>query len=82
MVGPECVEMRLASGSCRASFNDPDTPRKIREATILIKSPEAVELHFGEQEDQRQQLAQQICATQRVLAYTEEQGCLNQLTEE
>ena len=78
MVGPECGGDRLwHQGLVERVLNDPDTPRKIREATILIRSPEAVELHLRRARGPAATIsaAQQILqATQRVLAYTEELG--------
>ena len=58
-------------------LNDAETPRKVREAALLIKSPEMVELHCrrakGKAATNRAGM-EIINAVQTVLAWTNEQG--------
>lgn len=58
-------------------LNDPDTPRNVREAALLIKSPEMVELHCrrarGKAATHRAGL-DVLRAVQTVVAWTNEQG--------
>lgn len=54
-----------------------DTPRAVREAALLVKSPEAIELHLRRARGPAatNRAAQEaIAAAQTVLAWTEEQG--------
>ena len=44
--GPQAIGDSLwRQGLCELVINHPDVPRKVREAALLVKSPEAAELH-------------------------------------
>ena len=78
MVGPEAVgdafwRQRLID----RVLNYEDTPRRIREAALLVKSAEMVELHMRRARGPaatRRAAQQVIQAAQDVLAWTEEMG--------
>jgi len=78
MVGPDHVGDALWNqGLLQKVLDYDDTPRNVREAAFLIRSPEAVELHLRRARGRAATItaAQQILrAAQTVLTYTEAQG--------
>jgi len=78
LVGPDKLGDGLwRQGLAQRVLEHDDTPRRVREAALLVKSPEAVELHLrrarGPAATNRAAL-DVINAVQTVLAWTEEQG--------
>lgn len=78
MVGPECVgDAFWRQGLIDRVLNYEDTPRRIREAALLVKSPEMVELHLRRARGvaaTRRAAQEVVQAAQSVLAFTEEMG--------
>lgn len=78
MVGPDCVgDAFWRQGLIQRVLDYDDTPRRIREAALLVKSPEMVELHLRRARGPaatRRAAQEVIQAAQDVLAFTEEQG--------
>ena len=78
LCGPEHVGDALwRQGLVQQVIDHDDVPRPVREAALLIKSPEAAELHMrrarGPAATNRASM-EVINAVQKVLAYTEEMG--------
>lgn len=76
--GPDCVGDALwRQGLAQKVIDHDDTPRRVREAALLIKSPEMVELHLRRARAgaaTRKAAMDVIRAVQTVLAFTSEQG--------
>ena len=78
LCGPEHVGDALwRQGLVQRVLDHDDTPRSIREAAYLIRSPEACELHMrrarGAAATNRASM-EVVKAVQKVLAYTEDMG--------
>jgi hypothetical protein len=78
LTGPDHVGDALwRQGLVQMVLDHDDTPRSIREAAYLIRSPEAVELHLRRARTggaTRRASLEIISAVRTVLAWTEEQG--------
>lgn len=78
LCGPEQVGDALwRQGLVQRVLDHDDTPRRVREAALLIKSPEAAELHLRRARGKAATIAasnQVINAVKTVLAFTNEQG--------
>ena len=76
--GPENVGSALwGAGLVQMVLDHDDTPRRVREAALLIKSPEMVELHLRRARGKAATVAasnQIINAVKTVLAFTESEG--------
>lgn len=78
LVGVDCVGAALWGMHLNKRVLDyPDTPRNVREAAVLIRNPEACELHCRRARGQAATIRaakEIITAVQTVLAWTEAQG--------
>ena len=78
LCGPEKVGDALwRQGLVQRVLDHDDTPRRVREAALLIKSPEAAELHLRRARGKAATVAasnQVINVVKTVLAFTEGQG--------
>lgn len=76
--GPDCVGDALwRQGLAQRVIDYPDTPRRVREAALLVRSPEAAELHCRRARGKAATIKasrEVVHAIETVLQFTEAQG--------